>query len=557
MAAIAAFGTYTCPMPGPSSADRLNSWKAIANYLRKSERTARRWEAEEGMPVHRHMHQSMASVYAYPSELDEWLIRGEAGSSAGDSQPLHPRRSEQASIVVLPLDFVGPNSEDAYIADGFTDEIITDLSKLNSLRVISRTSSMQFKGMALNAGQIAERLNVAYLLEGSVQAHQENIRITVRLLDAHKDRQIWSEKYSGEVAQVFDIQERIAREVAAAMELRLTDKDDRRLTHREISDWPTWLTVVQAREQSKRWTRAGMDRAVDLLREALTEAPDKGYLHAELGRTYLQYREAGLDFSDPLLRKAEKCAEKAAAAQPEGPDTFQLLGWLSYSHGDVQQAVRHLKNALTRRWSDPESLGLLCNCYLISGKLAEARALIPQAQAMDPLSPLMQALPAWADVLEGMEAEAIDPYRMMLEQQPQSLLARLLYTWVLALNQHAASATEVAAGFEGQDAQSLSAQVSRALATGCRGAAPKVRLSGDDRKMAEASDMYPRMLAQAYALAGDIDSSLRWLARAVAQGFINYPYLNEHDPVLTRLKTDSRYTNLLAEVEERWRAFLP
>jgi len=544
-------------MPGPSSSDRLNSWKAIANYLKKSERTARRWESEEGMPVHRHMHQSMASVYAYRSEIDEWLARGEAVGSPGDSQPLQPPDAEQASVVVLPLDFVGPNAEDGYIADGFTDEIIADLAKLQSLRVISRTSSMQLKGQALNAGQIAERLNVAYLLEGSVRAHGAKIRITVRLLDAHKDRQVWSEKYSAQLAQVFEVQERIAREVAAAMRLRLTDTDDRRLTHREISDWSTWLTVVQARAQSTRWTRAGLDRAVDLLQAALRNSENEGYLHAALGRTYLQYREAGLDFSDRLLKKAERCAENAAAAEPEGPDTFQLLGWLCYSRGDVQGAVRHLKNALTRRWSDPESLGLLCNCYLISGKVAEARALIPQAQAMDPLGPLMQVLPAWADMLEGMQAGAVDTYRAMLEQQPQSPLARLFYTWVLAVNKRPKEATIVAAGFEVGDAESLSARVAKALAEGCNGTVPDVKLSGDDRKMAEASDMYPRMLAQAYALAGEIELSLQWLSRAVSQGFINFPYLKEHDPVLTGLKGDQRYAQLLSEVEQRWRAFQP
>lgn len=98
---------------------------------------------------------------------------------------------------------------------------------------------------------------------------------------------------------------------------------------------------------------------------------------------------------------------------------------------------------LTRRWSDPESLALLCNCYLISGKLAEARALIPQAQAMDPLSPLTLMLPAWADVLEGMQAQFVKTYRAMLEQQPQSPLARLFYTWMLAANGRSREATGV------------------------------------------------------------------------------------------------------------------
>jgi TolB-like protein len=544
-------------MPSLKNNDRLNSWKAIANYLRKSERTARRWEAKEGMPVHRHMHHSLASVYAYPSELDEWLTRGESGGNQHETEPLRPPAPEHASIAVLPLNFVGPNPDDAYIADGFTDEIIADLARLRSLRVVSRTSSMQLKDQALNTAQIADLLKVGFLLEGSVRLHGKNIRITVRLLDGRKDRQVWAEKYSAQVAQVFEIQERIAREVAAAMQLRLTATDDHRLAHREIENWSTWLTVVQARGESNRWTRAGIDRAVELLKAALKKPGDTGSLHAALGRTYLQYREAGLDFSDCLLSEVDRCAENAVAANPDSPESFQLLGWLSYSRGDVQQAVQHLKDALTRRWSDPDSLGLLCNCYLISGKVAEARALIPQAIAMDPLSPLMIALPAWADVLEGKHAAAIGPYGAMLEQQPQSPIARLFYTWILAVNGRSQEASSVAAGFEPSDAHSLGAQVATALAEGSDGEVPDFQPVAHVKKMAEATDMYPRMLAQAYALAADSDSALRWLSHAVSQGFINFPYLAEHDPVLTRLSGDKRYSKLLSNVEKRWRAFQP
>jgi hypothetical protein len=145
----------------------------------------------------------------------------------------------------------------------------------------------------------------------------------------------------------------------------------------------------------------------------------------------------------------------------------------------------------------------------------------------------------------------------MLGQQPKSPLARLFYTWSLAVNGRQEEATTVAAGFEADDAQSLAARVANALAAGCSGAVPGIELSGDNRKMAEASDMYPRMLAQAYALAGDVELSLHWLSRAVAQGFINFPYLNEHDPVLTGLKHHMRYAELLREVEHRWRAFRP
>ena len=101
------------------------------------------------MPVHRHMHQSSASVYAYESEIDAWLARWEQAESPSIELPFPVRDPEQTSIAVLPFDFVGSDPGDTYIADrSFTDEVIVDLAKVESLRVISRTSSMQLTGTA-------------------------------------------------------------------------------------------------------------------------------------------------------------------------------------------------------------------------------------------------------------------------------------------------------------------------------------------------------------------------------------------------------------------------
>ena len=191
---------------------RLRSWKAIASYLGCSVRTARRWEADEGLPVHRLMHKSQGSVYAYPAELDTWLNRDEASEKKLQASV----NDERKSIAVLPFDFIGADSDNAYIADGFTDEVIADLSKIRTLRVTSRTSSMSLKGSQLSATKIARSLGVGLLLEGSVQKQASSLRIAVRLVDPDSEDTLWTDKYQGDLDEVFSIQERIARDVRVA-----------------------------------------------------------------------------------------------------------------------------------------------------------------------------------------------------------------------------------------------------------------------------------------------------------------------------------------------------
>ena len=116
-----------------------------------------------------------------------------------------------------------------------------------------------------------------------------------------------------------------------------------------------------------------------------------------LGKTYLQYRETGLDLSDRPLEQAQRCADAALATDSldsESSTAYELLGWLNYARGEVQQAVNYMKAASAHQGSNPDTLALLCNCYLISGQMRLAKLLIPQAQAMDPLSSVYQTLPA-------------------------------------------------------------------------------------------------------------------------------------------------------------------
>ncbi|HET6899036.1 MAG TPA: hypothetical protein VFK70_11835, partial [Vicinamibacteria bacterium] len=274
-------------MPGAPD-DRLDSWKEIAAYVRRGVRTVRRWETDEGLPVHRHVHRALGSVYAFKSEIDAW-------------RQLGSRRPPEKSIAVLPFANLSTDAENEYFADGLTDEVTADLSKVRALRVTSRTSAMTFKGTAKDCKTIARELGVRYVLEGSVRRAGRRLRITAQLVDASTDHHLWADKYDGGVEDVFAFQERLARVIVDALKLELSGDEDRRLGEHPIGSLPAYECYLRARQEGWRWRPDAIDRAVRLLRDGLALVGENARLYAALGLAHLQYREAGIDFGEGPL----------------------------------------------------------------------------------------------------------------------------------------------------------------------------------------------------------------------------------------------------------------
>jgi TolB-like protein len=541
-----------------SPTDRLESWKEIAAYLNRGVRTVRRWETEEGLPVHRHMHSSLGSVYAYKGEIDVWqqtrrrreVARATTRQSAAATGPTK-------SIAVLPFTNLSTDPENEYFADGLTDEVIADLSKVRALRVTSRTSSMALKGTSKDVRTIAGELGVRYIVEGSVRRAGSRLRITARLIDASADAHLWADKYEGTLEDVFAIQERLARVIVDALQLRLTSDEDRRLAERPIANLHAYECYLQARHEAFRWRADAIDHAVQLLRNALAASGENAELYAALGRAHLQYREAGIDVSERPLNEAELCAQKAFTLDPGSAAGLQLRGWIRYSSGRIQDAVRDLKAAQAIDPNDRDTLSLLSNCYLISGQASAARPLIDRVLAVDPLTPLTRCLPGWADVLEGRFTTAVEPYRQMFEMDPGNPMARLFYAWVLALNRQADAVRAIVEDFPLQVRDTVPARLALFLGHALAGnrQAALAMVTPDIEAVANATDVFPRFLAHGYALAGVPDLAIQWLTTAVDRGFINYPFLARHDPFFEELRGDPRFQRLMDTVRERWQTF--
>ena len=360
---------------------------------------------------------------------------------------------------------------------------------------------MRFASTDKDAKTIAAELDVRYLVEGSVRRAGDHLRITAQLIDAGNDETIWAGNTRGSVSEVFEMQERLARTIVHALALRLTPDEDRRLSSRPLDSIPAYECYLQARQEVWRWRKDSIDHGVRLLRTALEMIGDNAVLYAALGFAHLQYREAGIDLSDAPLDAAEACARRLETLDPRRPPrASSAVGSTTRADG-IQEAVRELKAALHTNPNNPDTLLLLINCYVISGRVPEARPLLERLLSIDPLTPLTRCMPAFADLVEGRAEAAVAPYRQMLEMDPQNPMARLFYVWVLLLNGQTDRARETIDGFPSDARDTMPGRLALFLhhaATGDRAAATAT-ISAAAVAPAVVTDVFPRFLADGYA----------------------------------------------------------
>jgi tetratricopeptide (TPR) repeat protein len=221
------------------------------------------------------------------------------------------------------------------------------------------------------------------------------------------------------------------------------------------------------------------------------------------------------------------------ALDPASASGLQLRGWIHYSRARIQDAVHDLKAALEIDANNPDTLGLLSNCYLISGKVAEGRLIIERLIAVDPLTPLNRCMPGFADIMEGNFAAAVAPYRQMFEMDPGNPMARLFYVWVLILNRRTEAVGALLEAFPGEVRETVPARLAFFLAHALGECRRRDRdADAGHRPVATANDMCPRMLAQGYA--GRCRSARCTGSTSRSPRFINYRF-TRYDPFLENL----------------------
>jgi TolB-like protein len=503
----------------------------------------------------------IALVLAWAFDVTAQGVRrteSETAETVGvETQASTPTGAKKESIVVLPFDNMSPDSRDAYLADGLTEEIITDLSCCGVLRVISRNSAMALKGAQKDTRTIAGELGVQYVLEGSVRKAENDLRITAQLIDARADEHIWAERYAGTVDDLFDMQERVSRAIVRALNLRLSPEEERRLRERPIEDAHAYECYLRARQEIGLFTPDALDRAAKYLENAVDIIGDNALLYAGMGYVYAQYVNLGVKHEEYVVR-AEEYAVRALELNPESCEANLVLGFLcAFAFGDQRKAYKHLKQALTTNPDDPHALLWQSNVLMLVGRTSDARPLARRLRRVDPLTPLSRFVWDLLDFYDGEFASALDSAAKWFQVEPKNLAALLWYAVFLAYNERYEEVCSLVEGHADANSTDAFTQWCFLVKSAAEGDTENVArlLNRDAAKVWERDAQFAQLTAGVCVLAGLKNEALDWLDKAVGRGLINYPWCAEHDLFLKKFRGDDRFEEILKRVKYEWERF--
>lgn len=415
------------------------------------------------------------------------------------------------SIAVLPFVNMSGDPQQEYFSDGMAEELLNSLVRISELKVAARTSAFAFKGKDMEVGDIARRLNVGAILEGSVRKAGSKVRITAQLIKATDGYNLWSQTYDRTLDDIFVVQDDIAGEVVKALKLTLLGTTS--ATRSRPADPEAYNLALQGRFFLDRRGQQDLERSVDYFRRALERDPGYALGWAGLSEAYTRQAISGFVPLADSIRRAREAAEKALALDSQLVDAHVAMGSIQQSYDwDWEAADASLRRALALEPGNAEALRHASRQALTLGRLNEAVDLANQAIERDPLRPNSYSNLGVALLVANHDAQAEAAFRKALELDPGG--ARRHYAIGLALLLQGKPDAAV------QEMQQETHEIYRFSglplvfhALGPRReseaalAALKGRYAGDAAYQ----------VAEAHAFRGETDLAFEWLERAHAQ----------------------------------------
>lgn len=464
-----------------------------------------------------------------------WMLHRPAAA-----HPIH-------SLAVLPLENFSGDAAQDYFADGMTEELTSDLAKIRALRVISRTSVMQYKGKHKAVPEIARELNVDAVVEGSVLRAGDRVRITAQLIDAAADRHLWSESYDRDLTNVLALQSEVARAIAEEVRAQLSPEEKGLLARSRPVKPEAYDLYLRATVTNDNRT------AIDLLERAVNADPAFAAGHAQLAQAYC-HRIFGIAPQEQkeLEPKAWSEVEKALAIDPDLADAYIARGdllWTPANHFPHEKAIREYRRALALNPNSDEAHVLLATVYNHVGLLEESLDHAERAAAINPgnqgarfqmvlaLIPLQR----WNRAL-GIAADLGGPFGqivpvMLLESSgkeagARAAIAKLPPNLDIGGMVSALRAVQYAAAGEGAKAEEKI----------------QVALRYKDYGHFHHSAF---LIAEAYALLHKPDRAIEWLEQTAETGYPCYQAFAT-DRHLDSLRQDPRFIALLGRLKQQW-----
>ncbi len=565
---------------------RLESWKEIAAYLGRDVTTVRRWEKRERLPVHRLHHSKLGSVYAYTKELDAW--RNErvppAATDAPDARQIpetvgrgvHARTAAALaalalalaagviwivrerttvqpasanggirSLAVLPLENFSGNPEQDYLSDGMTEALIARLSAIHALRVISRTSAMQFKGTRKSVPAIGKELNVDAVIEGSVLRSGDKIRISVQLIRADTDEHLWSGTYDRELQDVLTLQNEMTYGIARHIEVAVNGAQTVSSSAPRSVAPDVYEAYLKGRFALHKSGRAGLEEALQHFEAAVDTDGTFAPAYAGLAATY---SALGLVFyGEPpgaTRPKVLVAARKALELDPELAEARALLANALQKNWQWAEAEAEYRRAIDLSPSDAAAHSGLADWLLCQGRTDEALASARRAQELDPEG-FDGTQVGWILFQAHRYDEAIRELRTALTMEPKDPMALWFLGFALIGAKQfdeAIRTLEKAASLSDRSSAVLGVLVHAYERAGRRTEA--LRVLGELHRRRHKGYVPPAAFLNAYLGLGDTEEAFTWLGRAAEERSNILQFLKVH-PFFDSLRGDPRFAEFL------------
>ncbi|MGH2568388.1 MAG: tetratricopeptide repeat protein, partial [Bacteroidota bacterium] len=466
------------------------------------------------------------------------------------ARPQTPAK-EKRSLAVLPFDNISPEKETEYFSDGLTEEIIATLSKLPGLKVISRTSIMQYKEAKKPLRQIAGELQVQYILEGSVRKQGNDLRITAQLIDATRDEHLWAEKYRGTMDDVFEIQENVAIQIAEALKLQLSPGEQQRLKRKYAENAEAYQLYLRGRFYWNQWTPEGYRKARECYHQAIRLDQHYALAYAGLADTYASLASGDAIGISPkeALPRAREAALKALELDDSLSEAHVSLAVIMlFYEWNWKKSEEEFQRAIELKPSSANAHHWFSHLLLPLGQQEKSLATSLRALELDPLDIEMSVHLAWHYIHSYQYDKAVEQCTKAREKDPK--FHETYWFLGLALEQQGRFDEAIAAFQKASQLSERSAIYQAALAH-------VLALVG---KMEEAERMIEELKARSkeryvsafhfavfYTGIGDKQRAIEYLEQAYQERSSWMPYIGI-DPRLRRLHPEPRFTELVRKM---------
>lgn len=454
------------------------------------------------------------------------------------------------SLAVLPLEDLSGNSGEAYFADGMTETLITDLAQISALRVISRTSVMQYKGVHKPLPQIAEELGVDAVVEGSVLRSGNWVRITAQLVRAVPEQHLWANSYDRELRDVLSVHSEVARAIAQEIRVALTPQEQARLAAAPAVNPVAHEAYLKGRYYFNKQGEgeAALRKSIEYYQQAIREDPNYALAYAGLAGAYQSLSSFYLPPRE-AMPQAKAAALKALELDPNLAEAHAVLGMVHLAYAwDWAGTEQEVKRALELNPNSPAAHDLYAAYLTALGRHEQAIAESEQAQRLDPLNLNLKIYEEFYLFLARRYDALVENCQQVLELEPKLDFPRMMLSLALIRKGEAAQAI-----VEAQKARSV-AQSPLTLAAVGGVLAEAGQRAEAEKLLVELKEIVKHRYVCSYEVApiflnlGKKDEAFRWLERAYSDRSDCMPWLKT-DPRFDSVRDDPRFRDLMQRMK--------